>query len=216
MSKGYLLITNNVAASHEDEFNAWYQDEHLDDRLGVTGFLNARRYVAVQAPQRYAALYETTSPEVLISPTYAALLRAPTTRTRAIMPYFQDVTRIIGAVADETVRGAGGALAMVFIDLPEADENHARRLGALARRMTVSGIGPEAIRVVVVAPDNVGVDTPESRLRGAADRRADVVLLVEWACAAQDALADLHRALAGEGWKIDGTRGGLYRLICAR
>lgn len=216
MSKGYLLITNNIAASHEDEFNAWYQAEHLDERLGVAGFLTARRYVAVEAPQRYAALYETESPELLRSPEYAALLKAPSPRTRAIMPHFQDVTRIIGRVAEEAARGAGGALAMVFVELSSPGQTDAQRLGALARALTEPGGAPEAVRVVIVEPDNVGLDTPESRLRGTPDRRADMVLLVEWARETTGVLRALHGALHAGGWKVDGSRGGLYRLLCAR
>lgn len=214
--KGCLLITNNVVATHENEFNAWYQGEHLDDRLGVAGFLSARRYVAVDAPQRYAAVYETRDPEVLLSPTYAALLRAPSPRTSAIMPHFRDMTRIIGRVASRSVQGAGGVAALLFIELPAATDEQARRIGAVAAAVPAGGVPPEAVRVVLVQPDSVGVDTPEARLRGAPDRRAEVVLMVEWAGAESADLQALRSALAADGWQAETQRGGLYRLLCAR
>lgn len=230
MSTGCLLITNNIAASHETEFNAWYQGEHLDDRLGVPGFLSARRYRANASPQRYAAVYETRSPEVLLSPTYAALLRGPSPRTRAIMPYFQDVTRVIGEVVDRQGQGtvgpghgrgrqrpgAGGALAILFITLPDADAGKARRIAEAAGAVTGQGIAPEAVRAVLVRPDNVGVDTPESKLRPTPDRRADLVLLVEWISAGETELHALKGALGAQGWQVESGRGGLYQLICAR
>lgn len=216
MTTGCLLITNNVASTHETEFNAWYQGEHLADRLGVPGFLTARRYQASDSPQRYGAIYETQSPEVLLSPSYGALLRAPSPRTSAIMPYFQDVTRIIGRVAFKSAHGAGGAVAVLFIEAPGADDALARRIGERVAGHAVQGVVPEAVRVVVVVPDNVGVDTPESKMRPTRDRRADVVLIAEWVQATPADLTPLRASLAAAGWRVETDRGGLYQLICAR
>ena len=58
---GFLVIANDIDPAVEDEFQRWYHDEHLDQRLAVPGFLSARRYLGVEAAPRYAALYETES-----------------------------------------------------------------------------------------------------------------------------------------------------------
>ncbi len=216
MIPGYLLITNNVDASHESEFNSWYQAEHLSDRLEVPGFLTARRFIAEASAQRYAALYETQSADVLRSPVYAGLLRAPTQRTRAIMPYFKDVTRLIGRVAFKQDRSAGGVVAIVFIELPSASDDDAQHIGEIASRAQALGLAPEAVRVVVAEQDNVGVNTPESKLRPAADRAAHLVLVVEWLQASSSDLQALRTSLTQAGWKVETDRGGLYRLLCAR
>ena len=50
----------------EEEFNAWYDTEHLQERLAITGFRSARRWVADVAPGdgKYLATYELDAPGV--------------------------------------------------------------------------------------------------------------------------------------------------------
>ena len=43
-SPGLLAVWNDIAAEDEAEFNAWYVEEHVPERLGVPGILSARRY----------------------------------------------------------------------------------------------------------------------------------------------------------------------------
>ena len=216
MTPGYLLITNDVDAAHEGEFNSWYQSEHLGERLSVPGFLTARRFIAQASEQRYAAMYETQSPDVLRSPAYAGLLGTPSEKTRAIMPHFKNATRIIGRVAFKHERSAGGVVAILFIDRPNATDDDAESIGQIASGALAMGLVPEAVRVIVVERDNVGVNTPESKIRPKPDRTAHLVLVVEWLQATSADLQELRAALTRAGWKVESDRGGLYRLLCAR
>jgi len=68
--KGLLLVTMEPAPEHEDEFNAWYDSEHVPERLSVPGFESARRFVSIEGFPRYLALYDLARPEVLDSPAY--------------------------------------------------------------------------------------------------------------------------------------------------
>jgi hypothetical protein len=55
---GILAIFNNAAPGREAEFEEWFQHEHLQERLGVPGFLlGGRRYEAVQGEPRYFNFY---------------------------------------------------------------------------------------------------------------------------------------------------------------
>ena len=54
-SPGLLAVWNDIAAEDEAEFNAWYVEEHVPERLGVPGILSARRYRDAAAPLSYAA-----------------------------------------------------------------------------------------------------------------------------------------------------------------
>jgi hypothetical protein len=58
--RGLLLTMTEPPAAMEEEFNAWCDDEHLPERLGITGFRSARRWVAdVPAGEgKYLATYE--------------------------------------------------------------------------------------------------------------------------------------------------------------
>src|ERR1017187_3549162 len=54
----------------EDEFNAWYDTEHVPERVAVRGFETGLRYVCISGSPRYLAIYDMESPEVLDSPEY--------------------------------------------------------------------------------------------------------------------------------------------------
>ena len=54
----------------EEEFNAWYDTEHIAERLAVSGFETALRYVCIDGAPRYLAMYDLASPDVLNSPGY--------------------------------------------------------------------------------------------------------------------------------------------------
>ena len=67
-------------AEMEEEFNAWYDAEHLPERLAIPGFRSARRWVADCRPGegKYLATYELDSAAVLASPRYLSFFERPT------------------------------------------------------------------------------------------------------------------------------------------
>ena len=67
---GLLMVWADVPADTEREFNRWYNDEHLAERLSVPGFLSAARYEAVKGGPKHLACYELESPAVLESAAY--------------------------------------------------------------------------------------------------------------------------------------------------
>ena len=82
--RGLLLTMTEPPPAIEDEFNAWYESEHLPERLAITGFRSARRWVADVAPGegKYLATYELESAAVLASPQYLSFFEKPTAWTR--------------------------------------------------------------------------------------------------------------------------------------
>ena len=72
---GLLLTMTEPPPQMEEEFNAWYDSEHLPERLSIPGFASARRWVDPQAPLgsgKYLATYELDSPQILQTPEYLA------------------------------------------------------------------------------------------------------------------------------------------------
>lgn len=69
---GLLLTMTEPPPAMEEEFNAWYDDEHMGERLAIKGFRSARRWVADVPPGqgKYLATYELASPDVLTSGEY--------------------------------------------------------------------------------------------------------------------------------------------------
>ena len=62
-----LLTSMDIDAADEAEFNRWYDREHLEERVAIDGFLEARRYVAHDGKPKYLCLYSTADFEVLDS-----------------------------------------------------------------------------------------------------------------------------------------------------
>jgi len=72
--KALLLVTMEPRlAAFEEEFNDWYDTEHVPQRLAVPGIENGRRFVNLSGSPRYAALYDLCSVRVLESDAYRAI-----------------------------------------------------------------------------------------------------------------------------------------------
>jgi hypothetical protein len=82
---GILAIFNDCHAGRETEFEAWFQGEHLIERLSVPGFLFGRRHRAISGTSGYFNFYMVETPDVLISKPYLDRLDHPTPMTRTIM-----------------------------------------------------------------------------------------------------------------------------------
>jgi hypothetical protein len=83
---GLLMVWCDVPADKEPEFNRWYNEEHIDERLSVPGFLSAARYEAVKGGPKHLAVYELESPSVLQSAAYKKVSENPTEWTRRSGP----------------------------------------------------------------------------------------------------------------------------------
>ena len=59
---GLLMVWCDVPGDREDEFNRWYNEEHIEEILGIPGVLNAARYEAVRGGPKHLACYELESP----------------------------------------------------------------------------------------------------------------------------------------------------------
>ncbi|MGB6341738.1 MAG: hypothetical protein WBG15_03265 [Xanthobacteraceae bacterium] len=82
---GILAIFNDCRAGREAEFEAWFQGEHLVERLSVPGFVFGRRHRALSGSPGYFNFYMVENPEVLTSKPYLDRLDHPTPLTRTIM-----------------------------------------------------------------------------------------------------------------------------------
>jgi hypothetical protein len=68
--KGFLIVHAQPAPIFEEEFNAWYDSEHLPERLAVPGFETALRYVGTAGSRGYLAVYDTVDAGVFDTPGY--------------------------------------------------------------------------------------------------------------------------------------------------
>ena len=62
---GLLMVYCEVPAKHEEEFNAWYDEEHNPECLSIPGVLSAARYQAVAGGPEYLASYELATRQLV-------------------------------------------------------------------------------------------------------------------------------------------------------
>ena len=96
--KGMLLTSMDVDAAHEEDLNRWYDGEHLEERVAIDGFLEARRYVAHAGSPKNLFLYSTKTIEVLDSPAYRARLANPTEGSKKNMANFKNMIRVVARI----------------------------------------------------------------------------------------------------------------------
>lgn len=149
---GYHYV--NVA---EDEFNDWYDTEHVPERERTEGFINAQRWLGAEDPKISIAAYDLESLAVLQSPAYRRIgggNMSPWTKRiigkcRPICR-FEAVQILPGRQAAPA--DAGGMLIVAMNVAPEVEtefnawynEEHIRRLSAVpgclcARRFRMAG-----------------------------------------------------------------------------
>ncbi len=94
MSQGLLLVMADIDHTTEHEFNQWYEQEHLAERMAIPGFLRARRFTVIEGSPKYLALYDLESPEVLNSAAYRHVVGAGKSAwTKRMEPRFMNSTR---------------------------------------------------------------------------------------------------------------------------
>jgi hypothetical protein len=113
--KGMLLTSMDIDPSDEAEFNRWYDREHLEERVAIDGFLEARRYVAHAGSPKYLCLYSTATFEVLDSPAYRTRLASPTDWSKNTMARFKNMIRAVARITISRGRGRGAALGIIRV-----------------------------------------------------------------------------------------------------
>ena len=121
-----LLTSMNIDAGDEAEFNRWYDREHLEERVAMPGFLEARRYVAHDGDPKYLSLYSTESIEVLDSPFYRTALANQTAWSKANIARFKNMIRGVSRITISRGTGRGAALGIIRLRPSSGGEDKLR------------------------------------------------------------------------------------------
>ena len=126
--KGMLLTSMDIGAADEAEFNRWYDREHLEERVAIDGFLEARRYIAIEGTPKYLSLYSTATFEVLDSPAYGAALANQTEWSKANIARFKNMIRAVARITISRGNGRGACLGIIRIRPARGKEDELRAL----------------------------------------------------------------------------------------
>jgi len=124
--KGMLLTSMDIDEAHEVEFNRWYDREHLEERVAIEGFIEARRYVAEEGAPKYLSLYSTETFEVLDSPAYRRALANQTDWSKANIARFKNMIRCVARITISRGKGRGAWLGVLRLRPARGKEDELR------------------------------------------------------------------------------------------
>ncbi len=87
---GLLAVWLHVPSEREDEFNAWYNTEHIAQITSIPGFINGRRYMALEGVPKYLALYEMQDETVATGQEFQQVLTKPTPWSARMRNFYGD------------------------------------------------------------------------------------------------------------------------------
>lgn len=114
--RGLLCIWTDVDPAHDADFNRWYNCEHMQERVAIPGFQNARRFIASKpCPRPYLALYYTDSLGVFRSEPYVRAFANQTPWSLENFKRMRGTQRRVGQLSVETGAGEGGAMGLFVV-----------------------------------------------------------------------------------------------------
>ncbi|QEI05482.1 hypothetical protein FXN63_06215 [Pigmentiphaga aceris] len=153
---GLLFVATSVEPEHEADFNAWYDREHVEERVRVPGFLSGARYQVLDetsggAP-RYLGLYRTESLAAFTTDAYRAAFGQQTAWSVTNLGRMVGPMRRVCSV--EAVVGQGSGSQLTILRLPETTD-----AGVLVARIADAGRElaqlPGVIQSYLLVPDTL-------------------------------------------------------------
>ena len=117
--RGLLMVWADISEDKQEEFNRWYNEEHLAELLAIPGFLNGARYEAVRGSPKYLACYELENVEVMQSDAYVHHQQNPTEWSQRMSP------RLIGT------NFVGNVYQQIFPEVPSTAQDQREMAPAL-------------------------------------------------------------------------------------
>jgi hypothetical protein len=125
---GLLLAGLDRSAAAADEFDDWYDTEHIPERLRIPGFLTGERWIGVDDPALSVSLYDLESAAVLRQAAFRAVSGenlSPWSKrmTGKCRPLFRFEAEQILPGDRPGPAGAGGLMMFAMNPVPEADKD---------------------------------------------------------------------------------------------
>lgn len=206
--KGMLLTSMNIDAADEADFNRWYDREHLEERVAIPGFIEARRYVAEQASPKYLCLYSTETIDVLNSEAYRARLNAPTDWSKTTMARFKNMIRSVARITISKGTGRGAILGIIRLR-PKPGQDAALRA---ALQVELDPKDLDSIISMHLLEGDAALSGPTAELP-ATDRGADWFVLIDGTEGHAIATLMTTRFAAIDGPLATQMSVGIYRLM---
>lgn len=164
-----LFVWTDIDPAHEGDFNLWYDQEHMEERVAIEGFSWARRYRNLSdTGRRYLAIYRTESIQTFGTEAYAQAFHHQTEWSITNFSRMTNTNRRVMHVTQQGGFGCGAQAALLTLEDAGTDlENIARSLSG------ISGV----LGFHVMVPDEA-LSTPLPS-EDPTHRRLDTAILVD-------------------------------------
>ena len=216
LGQGAITIWQDARPEARAEFFEWHNREHIVERVGIAGFLRARRWVAIDGAPEFFTLYETADPQVHTSAGYLERLNNPSPWTRRFAPNMVNNIRSLCRVAYSIGAGQGGLLVALRYDVvPGSAQAQLQLLTEKILPQLVEQPGITGAHLCLADKAASSIQTEEKKSRPQAALVPTWVILVEGAADRASLLAACSEALADQVLTAAGAYGiarGLYQL----
>jgi hypothetical protein len=180
MANGILAVWSDIESSAEADYNAWYDREHMFERLEVPGFHRAYHYITVVGSPRYFTYFVTDNPATMASPAYLAQANHPSPWTRRVLPHFRNTNRTVCHVQRRLGRGYGAVSLTVRLSAMNGrEENLATWLGEIQLPALLQKPGLIGAQLWRADRGATSLPVEDRTLRPEPDQIAEWVIFVE-------------------------------------
>ena len=180
MTKGILAVWSDITSEAAVDYDRWYEEEHMFERLVVDGFHRARHYRTVSGSQMFFTYFVTDDSRVMKSPAYFESANNSSDWTKRILPHFRNTNR----TAFNVVRRIGwgfGAVSMT-IRMAAAEDRKAELLRWLGHEVfpdLLKKPGIIGLQIWERDLDSTVLKVQDASLRGKEDETAPFTIFVE-------------------------------------
>ena len=156
------------------EYETWHTFEHVPERVGLPGFIEARRYRSLQDPTQYYTWYRVATLEAFSTPEYLGVVSHPTpwsARMRRELRDFYRMPCVTGGIC-----GNSSASRLATLRLRSTAPDFADRLNARLKQMVQEGALVRTQWALAVPSDDFPVPNVEAN---ATVQGQDFVVMLE-------------------------------------
>lgn len=133
-AKAFLALWNSISGEGvQHEYETWHSFEHVPERVGLPGFIEARRYRSTAHPLRYFTCYWLESADALATPGYRDVFTHPTVWSTRMRTEMRDFFRMPCGL--DGAHGNSSASRLVAIHLQSDNAGAGAGLDSQLRRM---------------------------------------------------------------------------------
>jgi hypothetical protein len=142
-AQAFLALWNGIASAQvQPEYESWHSFEHVPERVGLQGFVEATRYRCVAQPLRYFTCYRLRSLEALATPEYRDVFTHPTPWSARMRLVLRDFYRLPCEVGG--VHGLSSASQLATLQWRSASPALAAALNQCLRALVLQGAAVRA------------------------------------------------------------------------